>query len=212
MKVGDNVDLYIVRHGESLGNTGESHSVDPELSPLGHKQAERLACRLEKIHFDAIISSPFIRAVQTAEKTAKLKNMNVEIFPLLFEVGTEAGYEGMGLSELQKIYPRISMFSDGNEYPLSLTVEDADATYIRAKEAIDRIKKRFGEDANVVLFAHGTFNNYLTNAAINVQVRDDFNFCQENTGLTCIRFVKDNGKDKTKIEFANDYCHLFCNF
>ena len=212
MEAGDGVDLYIVRHGESLGNTGESHSVDPELSTLGHEQAERLARRLEKIHIDAIISSPFIRAVQTAEKTAKLKNMKIEIFPLLFEVGTETGYEGVGLTELQKIHPYISMFSDGEEYPLSLEVEDADATYKRAKEAIERIRARFGKDSTVVLFAHGTFNNYLTNAAINVQVRDDFNFCQENTGLTCIRFVKDNGKDKTKIEFANDYCHLFCDF
>ena len=210
--MGDNVDLYIARHGESLGNTGESHSVDPELSPLGHEQAERLAKRLKSVHFDAIISSPFIRAVQTAEKTANLKDIEIEIFPLLFEAGTEAGYEGVGLSELQKIYPRISMFSDGREYPLSLQKEDTQATYLRAKEAIDRIKSKFDEDASVILFAHGTFNNYLTNAAINVQVRDDFNFCQENTGLTCIRFVKDNGKDKTKIEFANDYCHLFCDF
>ena len=202
------MDLYIARHGESFGNTGESNGVDPELSPLGHEQAERLAMRLRNTHFDAIISSPFIRAVQTASKTAKLKDMEIELFPLLFEAGTEAGYEGIGLDELRRIYPKLSMFSDGKEYPLSLPNEDAESTYARAKEAIDRIKSRFGEDSAVLVVAHGTFNNYLTNAAIGVQVRDDFNFCQENTGLTCIRFIKDNGKDKTKLEFSNDYCHL----
>lgn len=208
MEVGDDVDLYIARHGESLGNTGESNSVDPELSLLGHKQSECLAQRMKDVHLDAIISSPHVRAVQTAAKTAQLKGMKIELFPLLFEVGTYAGYEGRGLSELQKLYADITMFSDGKPYPLSLTQEDRTITYNRAKEAIERIKARFGTDSSVMLFAHGCFNNYLINAAIGFEVRDDFNFCQENTGLTCIRFIQDKGKDKTKLEFSNDYCHL----
>lgn len=202
------MDLYIARHGESMGNTGENNSVDPELTALGIEQSERLAERMKKTHLDAIISSPFIRAVQTASKTAELKSMEIEIFPLLFEVGTEKGYEGIGLDELKKIYPKLTMYSDGKDYPLSLEHEDTVTTYQRAKEAIDRIKQRFGENSSVMIFAHGTFNNFLTSAAIGIDVRDDFNFCQENTGLTCIRFVKDNGKDKTKLEFSNDYCHL----
>ncbi|MBQ2827614.1 MAG: histidine phosphatase family protein [Clostridia bacterium] len=203
------MDLYIARHGESLGNTGEKICDDPELSMLGHEQAERLALRMKNIHLDAIISSPHIRAVETAAETAKLKGMEIELFPLLFEVGTCPGYEGKGLDELRKVYPYITMYSDGKTYPLSVTEENTEITYNRAKEAIDRIRVRFGDDASVMLFAHGSFNNYLTNAAIGFPVRSDFNFCQENTGLTCIRFVKDNGRDKTKIEFANDYCHLF---
>ncbi len=195
-----------------MGNTGEKICDDPELSMLGHEQAERLALRMKNIHLDAIISSPHIRAVETAAETAKLKGMEIELFPLLFEVGTCPGYEGMGLDVLKKVYPRITMYSDGKTYPLSVTEENTEITYNRAKEAIDRIRVRFGDDASVMLFAHGSFNNYLTNAAIGFPVRSDFNFCQENTGLTCIRFVKDNGRDKTKIEFANDYCHLFHKF
>lgn len=202
------MDLYIARHGESLGNTGEKVCVDPELSLLGHKQSECLAQRMKNIHLDAIISSPHMRAVQTASKTAGLKEMKIEIFPLLFEVGTDAGYEGVGLSELRKIYPDITMYSDGKLYPLSLAQENTAIAYNRAKEAIERIKARFGDDSCVMLFAHGCFNNYLINAAIGFDVRSDFNFCQENTGLTCIRFIRDNGEDKIKLEFSNDYCHL----
>lgn len=202
------MDLYIARHGESLGNTGEYNGVDPELSSLGREQSVRLAERMKSVHLDAIISSPFIRAVQTAKETAVLKGMEIEILPLLFEVGTEEGYEGIGLSELKKIYPNLTMYSDGKDYPLSLQNEDVSKTYQRAGEAIDRIKARFGENSTVMIFAHGSFNNFLTSAAIGIDVRDDFNFCQENTGLTCIRFIKDNGKDKTKLEFSNDYCHL----
>ncbi len=208
MEVGENVDLYIARHGESLGNTGESVSEDPVLSDLGHRQSMCLAQRMKDVHLDAIISSPYIRAVQTAAKTAELKGMTIELFPLLFEVGTKPGYEGIGIDKLRSFYDDIVMFSDGRPYPMSVTQENRDITYARAKEAIERIRSKFGADSSVMIFAHGTFNNYLTSAAIGFEVRDDFNFCQENTGLTCIRFIKDNGKDKTKLEFSNDYCHL----
>lgn len=83
--------------------------------------------------------------------------------------------------------------------------ETIDEAYERAKKAVEELKKRFSKDEKIIIFAHGTFNNCLINAAIGFPVRDNFNFCQENTGLTCIKFMPDG---KTKIEFANDYCHL----
>lgn len=83
--------------------------------------------------------------------------------------------------------------------------ETPEHAYRRAEEIIRKIKSRFTEDERIIIFAHGTFNNYLINAAIGFPVRDDFNFCRENTGLTCIKFLKDG---KVKMEFSNDYCHL----
>ena len=163
--------LYIARHGESLGNTGEDTGHDPKLSVKGKKQAELLGERMKNLRLDAIFSSPLTRAVQTAESTAFFQNMQVEIIPTAYEVENE-------------------------------TTEEA---YIRAKNVIDTVMSRFKNDERIIVFAHGTFNNYLINAAIGFPVRDDFNFCQENTGLTCIKFMPDG---KTKIEFANDYCHL----
>lgn len=163
--------LYIARHGESLGNTGEDTGINPALSEKGHIQAELLGKRMKNIQLDCILSSPLIRAIQTAEKTATLQNKQVEIMPDAFEVDNE-------------------------------TTEDA---YKRAKNVIETIKNRFSNDERVIIFAHGTFNNYLINAAIGFPVRDDFNFCQENTGLTCIKFMPDG---HIKIEFSNDYCHL----
>ena len=164
--------LYIARHGESLGNTGEDNGPDPVLSEKGHSQAQLLALRMKDKRLDAVYSSPLKRAVQTAEHTAAIKNLNVEILPDCYEV--EEG-------------------------------ETSESAYIRAENIIECLKENLPEDAIVIIFAHGTFNNYLTNAAIGFPVRDDFNFCQENTGLTCIKFMPDG---KTKIEFANDYCHL----
>lgn len=163
--------LYIARHGESHGNTGCDTGKNPSLSKKGIMQAKLLGERMKKIKLDCILSSPLTRAIQTAEETAKLQNLSVEIMPQIFEVDGE-------------------------------TKEDA---YIRATNAIKEIRNRFKNNERIIVFAHGTFNNYLINAAIGFPVRDDFNFCQENTGLTCIKFLDDG---KIKIEFSNDYCHL----
>lgn len=199
--------LYIARHGESLGNTGENNSVDPELSEKGKTQASLLGKRMEKEKIDCIISSPLIRAVETAVATAELKNMPIEIWPLLFEVGTESSFKGQGIDNLKKIYNNLLCYDDGIEYPMCLGNENKEISYQRAKDVIERIRKRFDDNATVMIVAHGTFNNYLINAAFGFPVRDDFNFCQENTGLNCIKFIKD-GIDKVKAEFTNDYSHL----
>ena len=164
--------LYIARHGESLGNTGQDNGKDPELSATGILQAELLGKRMQKIKLDCIMSSTLKRAIKTAEETAKYQHCSIETNPMLVE------------------------FEDN---------ETKETAYARAEAAINEIKNRFRNDERVIIFAHGTFNNYLINAAIGFPVRDDFNFCQENTGLTCIKFLPE---DRIKIEFSNDYCHL----
>ena len=61
--------LHLVRHGEVAE---EYHQVfggriDMELSPLGHRQAKRLAKFLDDCPFDLIYRSPMVRGRQTAE-------------------------------------------------------------------------------------------------------------------------------------------------
>ncbi len=63
--------ITLLRHGESEGNTsgvlqGQS---DYPLTTLGFEQAQRLALywKANQVKFDLIISSPLLRASQTAE-------------------------------------------------------------------------------------------------------------------------------------------------
>lgn len=58
--------LWLVRHGESLGNLDGSQS-DSALSPAGEAQARALAPLLAKESFSLVLSSPLLRARQTAE-------------------------------------------------------------------------------------------------------------------------------------------------
>jgi broad specificity phosphatase PhoE len=64
------VNLYFVRHGESEANTRHVISNRESifrLTPKGRQQAEALAGKLKGIPFQAIFSSPVLRARETAE-------------------------------------------------------------------------------------------------------------------------------------------------
>ena len=59
--------LYLVRHGQSLGNLNEQMlgHTDLDLSELGYRQAAATFERLKDTHFDAVYSSPLQRAYNT---------------------------------------------------------------------------------------------------------------------------------------------------
>lgn len=78
--------IYFVRHGESEGNVQKIHQdADSPLSEIGRSQAKIVAHRFEHIAIDALISSPYRRALETARAIATVKNIEIETNPLLGE-------------------------------------------------------------------------------------------------------------------------------
>ena len=59
------LELWLIRHGESLGNLDGSQA-DTDLSARGRQQSEALGQRLRATEFDQLLTSPLIRARQTA--------------------------------------------------------------------------------------------------------------------------------------------------
>lgn len=71
--------MYIVRHGESVGNLYRiclGHT-DLDLTDLGHLQAKKTFEELKNIEFDAIYSSDLIRAMNTARPHALYRGMKI---------------------------------------------------------------------------------------------------------------------------------------
>lgn len=64
------MELLIIRHGLPVRIDDANGPADPELSQLGHEQAQRLADWLRHESISAIYTSPMRRAVQTAEPLA----------------------------------------------------------------------------------------------------------------------------------------------
>ncbi len=76
------IDLYLARHGDY--GTNASRSPNPPLSSRGVQQAELLGRRLSEVGVTAIVSSPLVRARQTAEHAAR-----VLAFDRVIDVWTE---------------------------------------------------------------------------------------------------------------------------
>ncbi len=71
--------VYIIRHGESVGNLHRiclGHT-DLDLTDLGMRQAEKTAEALKNVDFSAIYSSDLIRAVHTAEPHARSRSLAI---------------------------------------------------------------------------------------------------------------------------------------
>ena len=78
--------VYFVRHGQSADNVAPVfQSPDSPLNEKGKKQANSIAQRVSKLSFDALISSPFERAKQTAETIAKTTGKQAEYSELFVE-------------------------------------------------------------------------------------------------------------------------------
>ena len=89
--------LILVRHGESAGNRDRIFATDPyslPLTDLGYAQASQVA-RLIGARFNAelVVSSPYVRARETARMIASALKLPLSIEPELYEreVGAHRG-------------------------------------------------------------------------------------------------------------------------
>ncbi|BBM02443.1 histidine phosphatase family protein [Microbulbifer sp. GL-2] len=80
--------ILLARHGEAA--KGE-HFLDPPLTKLGRRQAQDLAYKLSQKEKLKIISSPKLRAKQTAEPLALNWGSHIEIINCVTEIPTPKG-------------------------------------------------------------------------------------------------------------------------
>lgn len=121
--------VFIIRHGQSTNNAGETLLDDPPLTPLGRKQMQRAAKWLAQeagiVHW--LFCSPLLRARQSAALLAKVLNMEPETW-----------------DDLQE-YDEI--------------METEDEVWARAQRVADQLQRRFivREHNCIVLVTHGMF-------------------------------------------------------
>jgi broad specificity phosphatase PhoE len=78
--------VYVIRHGESLGNIKQTDVANCDLSSRGQTQAERLVTFFEGIGLTRIFSSPFHRTIRTALPLAENKGLQVTLAPDMCEM------------------------------------------------------------------------------------------------------------------------------
>jgi probable phosphoglycerate mutase len=103
--------ITLVRHGEPDWTPADGPSVnDPQLTPLGTRQARATARRLAEYPIDAIYVSPYRRARETAVPLAEATGLDPVVIDGLAEVGVAV--DGLNQEEVDRY------FTEGSQRPL----------------------------------------------------------------------------------------------
>ena len=84
------MELIIVRHGRPVRIEGADGIADPELAPIGLEQAKAVADYLEQTEIDLVVSSPLLRAQQTAAPLIERLGLEAVIVPDLAEIDRDS--------------------------------------------------------------------------------------------------------------------------
>src|SRR3972149_1605566 len=146
--------IPLLRHGESVANAGGIHQgqADFELSDTGLAQACALADRWqrESVTFERIISSPLLRASQTAEVIAAALHIPVEFNPNWME--RDIGQlSGLSPEEAAQRFPRPSFIHPYQA--LGGNGESNWETYLRAGRAVQDLLRQ--PPGSYLVVSHG---------------------------------------------------------
>lgn len=153
--------LLLVRHALPLRSEGAEGS-DPSLSDLGMEMAQRLPGALQRHVVTKVVSSPQLRARQTAQPLADSLGLPVEIYEDLAE------YD-YGLSE----YVPVEQVRVENPIQLAKLLDgqlpdgvDVEAFKSRVIGAARRLAAAASRDDTVAVFTHGGVINVLLHHAL----------------------------------------------
>lgn len=199
------MELFLVRHGQSVGNIMMDQDLpDSPLTELGLRQAERAAAYLSRRSITRIISSPLIRALQTARPLANAIAQPIEVWLELHEHRKEPSCKGATRAELLGVYPEALLPDELEESGWHYAGTESETAVRRRAAAIARRLRQFRDNERLAVFAHGTLNEYLIREFLRVPVHIHVRFEQSNTGVN--HFTIEG--EQLRVHKLNDTVHL----
>jgi len=202
------MELLLIRHGESVGNTEGriQGQADFPLTERGREQACALAERLshEEWAISTIYASDLLRAAQTAEILAASVDA-----PIIFDTRLreyDAGVlNGVVWNEIEHLHPEIwcglQNSAKWTDFPGS---EGNESFCMRLTAALTDIRASCGEDDTVAVVSHGGSLGTMLANLLGMDTRLPTPFQFGNTSLSIVGF----GPPRMRLALMNDTCHL----
>ena len=161
-------DVYLTRHGARIDTQDPSwlqksthnRSEDPHLSPAGQTSAVELAQAFTRLQHQSgvqlahIISSPYIRCVETAHVVAEAMGVDVKIEPGIAEVNSSRTKQFLDATDLKAQFPLIeTSYSPVLKYN-DLSIEYSDGACAQ-RSADAALKVRENLDGTILFVGHG---------------------------------------------------------
>ena len=200
--------ITLIRHGEMAGDPFicPKSPVEGSLSPAGIEQAKATAKALKDKEFHIAYSSPFGRALQTAEIVLSGRDIDIKIMPFIYEWLPKEEYRNMSDDEWENL-----MKSQGDvRAEMSWKSEIGEGTFDMYARIIPPFLKEMDEigihpmnggyvpketakDLSIVIFAHGGSLGTLTSFLLGLHIKPVSTFNFEHTGIAQIGFSEKTG-------------------
>ena len=149
------MDFYLVRHGTNdylakhllAGRLANVH-----LNEQGRAEAARLATALSTFGIQRIFSSPLERAVQTAEPTARLLGLEIEIAQEILEINF-GDWTGRSIRDLDAdpAWRNFNLYRSGTRIPNGENMLEAQTRMVAFLEKLQRENPK----QTIAIFSHG---------------------------------------------------------
>lgn len=209
--------LYLIRHAESENNARPGHLrvEDPAITPTGQLQAKHLADWLASLHFDLLVTSPFLRTLQTTRAVLDRSRCAIEIWHDVYErggcyrgFGDDAceGGPGLGLAELRALMPEATI--DTSILDTGWWGSRSRETHAEAVARAELVEQRFIETLQrceiLVAVIHADFKRLLLTQMLRGITDASALGPMRNTGITKV----DYDGTKWKLDWFNSVSHL----
>ncbi|MEI4770572.1 histidine phosphatase family protein [Psychrobacillus sp. FJAT-51614] len=167
--------IFLIRHCQA-----EGQEADAPLTEKGYNQAIELSSFLNNITVDQIISSPYLRARQSIEPFAKVRELEIQADKRLSERILSANYLPDWLYKLKETF-----------YDMNLKLEGGEASSEAQARIVNVIEEVLVSDIeNTIIVTHGNIMSLLLK-----HYQDDFGFEQ---------WKSLSNPDVFLLQFAND--------
>lgn len=151
------MDIYFVRHGQTLGNVAKRHQAEhTELSALGEEQAKLVANEVKALKPTHLISSHLVRAIATARYIAQSTNLEMEVDHMFAELQRPRYLHGrLHYGPTSVFYYFLWFFGIENR-------QLAGESYKQFRERIALARNRLSQyppDAQIIVVSHSVFIN-----------------------------------------------------
>ena len=204
--------IYFVRHGETESNFLKvpGHHTDP-LSKRGAIQAELVSGRLAEVGIEVIVSSPYMRAQQTAEKINSVLGKEIVLNTFFEEIKGVSVLRGVPRTDLesQKIRNLIQDKIADPEWHFDDEENFLDVKK-RSQAALDMLISR--PEECILTVTHGAFLRALMRLMLlgdllspELYLKTYHSFGLSNTGVTVCEYDEKRGWQLIRW---NDTVHL----
>jgi len=186
---------YAMRHAESTLNANRGGGPDCDLTELGHAQAEAIAERLACVPVRAVYSSPYCRALRTAEPLAQHFGLPVLIRRELSEFNPSnwadlLTWTPRTLDEICRTCGSAALDPEHDgEFSWPPITETLPDVIERTRRFARFLKQRWTDPSDrVAVFGHGLPIARLIDAWLTDSPGPSFRFVIENAAMSALRY------------------------